>query len=162
YGTRYQRAGTALFAGWIRDCLAANRPYDRFVADILTAAGSQETSPPTVWYRTVRTTQDYVESGAQAFLGIRIQYAQCHHHPAERWSQADYYRLAAVFARVGRKGGFADAEVPTSEIIYLADRGEVVHPRTGKVMLPGPPDGPEFRLGPYDDPRRGLVRWMTA
>ena len=80
----------------------------------------------------MRTTQDYVESVAQAFLGVRIQCAQCHHHPAERWSQADYYGLAAVFARVGRKGGFADAEVPTSETIYLADEGEVVHPRTGQ------------------------------
>jgi hypothetical protein len=162
YGTSRQRAGTALFAGWIRDRLAANVPYDRFVSEILTASGSQETNPPTVWYRTVRTTQDYVESVAQAFLGIRIQCAQCHHHPAERWSQADYYQLAAVFARVGRKGGFADAEVPTGETIFLADEGEVVHPRTARVMRPRPPGGPEFRLGRYDDPRRSLARWMTA
>lgn len=162
YSTSRQRPGTALFAGWIRDSLAANLPYDRFAAEILTAAGSQETSPPTVWYRTVRTNQDYVESVAQAFLGMRIQCAQCHHHPAERWSQADYYHLAAVFARVGRKGGFADAEVPTSETIYLADEGEVVHPRTGQVMRPRPPGGPEFKLGRYDDPRRSLARWMTA
>jgi hypothetical protein len=162
YSTSRQREGTALFAGWIRDAIAGNRPYDRFVSDILTASGSQETNPPTVWYRTVRTTPDYVESVAQAFLGIRIQCAQCHHHPAERWSQADYYQLAAVFARVGRKGGFADAEVPTSETIYLADAGEVVHPRTGQVMRPRPPGGPDFALDRYDDPRRALARWMTA
>ncbi|MCI0456892.1 MAG: DUF1549 and DUF1553 domain-containing protein [Gemmataceae bacterium] len=162
YSTSHQRPGTALFTGWIRDALAANWPYDRFVAAILTAVGSQETNPPAVWYRTVRTTQDYVESVAQAFLGIRIQCAQCHHHPAERWSQADYYHLAAVFARVGRKGGFADAEVPTNEMIYLADQGEVVHPRTGKVMPPRPPGGPEFPLEQYDDPRRSLARWLTA
>lgn len=162
YSTSRQRPGTALFTGWIRDCLAENRPYDRFVADILTATGSQETNPPAVWYRTVRTTQDYVESVAQAFLGIRIQCAQCHHHPAERWSQADYYQLAAVFARVGRKGGFADAEVPTNETIYLADRGEVFHPRTGALMRPRPPGGAEFALSRYDDPRRSLARWMTA
>ncbi|MBM4072220.1 MAG: DUF1549 domain-containing protein [Planctomycetes bacterium] len=162
YSTSRQRAGTALFAAWIRDCFAANMPYDRFVSEILTASGSQDVNPPTVWYRTVRTTQDYVESVAQAFLGIRIQCAQCHHHPSERWSQADYYHLAAVFARVGRKGGFADAEVPTSETIYLADEGQVVHPRTGRVMRPRPPDNREFELGRYDDPRRSLARWMTA
>ena len=52
-----------------------------------------------------------MDNASQVFLGTRIQCAQCHHHPAERWSQADYYHLAAVFARVGRKGGFADAEV---------------------------------------------------
>jgi len=162
YSTSRQRAGTALFAGWIRDCLAANMPYDRFVAEIITASGSQETNPPTVWYRTVRTTQDYVESVAQAFLGVRIQCAQCHHHPAEHWSQADYYALAAVFARVGRKGGFADAEVPTSETIYLADEGKILHPRSRAVMQPRPPGGPEFKLGSYDDPRRALARWLTA
>lgn len=162
YSTSRQRAGTALFAGWLRDSVAANMPYDRFVSEILTASGSQETSPPTVWYRSVRNTQDYVESVAQAFLGIRIQCAQCHHHPAERWSQADYYQLAAVFSRVGRKGGFADAEVPTSETIYLADEGQIVHPRTGQVMRPRPPGHAEFKLGRYDDPRRSLARWMTA
>ncbi|HUY91831.1 MAG TPA: DUF1549 and DUF1553 domain-containing protein [Pirellulales bacterium] len=162
YSTRYQRSGTTLFAGWIRDNLAANVPYDRFVASILTASGSQETNPPTVWYRTVRTKADYVESVAQAFLGIRIQCAQCHHHPAERWSQADYYQLAAVFARVGRKGGFADAEVPTGETIYLADEGEVVHPRTGERMAPRPPGGDAFKLSRYDDPRRSLARWMAS
>ncbi len=162
YSTSRQRPGTALFAGWIRDSLAANIPYDRFVASILTASGSQETNPPTVWYRTVRTKTDYVESVAQAFLGIRIQCAQCHHHPAERWSQADYYQLAAVFARVGRKGGYADAEVPTGETIYLADEGEVVHPRTGELMAPHPPGGDAFKLSRYDDPRRALADWMAS
>lgn len=162
YSTRKQREGTALFTSWIRDSIAENKPYDRFVTEILTATGSQQQTPPTLWYRSVRTTQDYVESIAQSFLGVRIQCAQCHHHPAERWSQADYYSLAAVFARVGRKGGFADAEVPTSEILYVKDHGEVTHPRTGEVMLPRPLGGPAFKLSRYDDPRRALAQWMTA
>jgi hypothetical protein len=110
----------------------------------------------------VRTTQDYVESVSQAFLGVRIQCAQCHHHPAERWSQADYYSFAANFARVGRKGGFADAEVPTSEVIFLKDHGEVVHPRSGDVMSPRPLGGPDFELNRYDDPRAALAEWMTS
>jgi len=162
YSTSQQRAGTTLFAGWIRDRVAANMPYDEFVTSILTASGSQDINPPTVWYRTVRTKADYVESVAQAFLGIRIQCAQCHHHPAERWSQADYFQLAAVFARVGRKGGFADAEVPTGETIYLANSGEVRHPRTNEVMSPQPPGGAPFKLSRYDDPRRHLADWMTS
>ncbi|MBI1311402.1 DUF1553 domain-containing protein [bacterium] len=161
YSTSKQRAGTALFTAWIRDSIAANKPYDQFVTEILTATGSQNEVPPTLWYRSVRTTQDYVESVAQAFLGIRIQCAQCHRHPAERWTQADYYSLAAVFARVGRKGGFADAEVPTSEIIFVKNSGTVTHPRTGEVMTPRPPGGPDLDLEPYADPRRAFARWMT-
>ena len=161
YSTRLQREGTALFTAWIRDSIAENKPYDRFVSEILTATGSQQQVPPTVWYRSVRTTQDYVESIAQSFLGVRIQCAQCHRHPAERWTQADYYSLAAVFARVGRKGGYADAEVPTSEVLYVKDHGEVRHPRTNEVMKPRPLGGPDFKLTKYDDPRRALAKWMT-
>lgn len=161
YSTSRQRAGTTLFAGWIRDSLAENKPYDEFVSEILCANGSQNENPPTIWYRTVRKSPDYVESFAQAFLGVRIQCAQCHHHPAERWSQADYYGLASVFARVGRKGGFADAEVPTDEIIFLADHGQAVHPRTGLPVPARALGGPDFALGRYDDPRRSLARWMT-
>ena len=162
YGTSKQRHGTAFFTDWIRDALAANQPYDQFVSDIITATGSQAENPPTIWYRHVRNTVDYVESISQAFLGVRVQCAQCHHHPAERWSQADYYGLAAVFARVGRKGGFADGEVPTDETVYLKSAGEITHPRTGKVMQPQPLGDAPFDLGPFDDPRQSLARWMTA
>ena len=161
YSTSMQRPGTTLFAGWIRDSLASNKPYDQFVSEILTASGRQYENPPAIWYRSVRKSPDYVESVAQAFLGVRIQCAQCHHHPTESWSQADYFGLAAVFSRVGRKGGFADAEVPTDETIYLAELGEVIHPRTGEVLKPRPLGGPEFKMGVQDDPRISLARWIS-
>ncbi|WP_197997523.1 DUF1549 and DUF1553 domain-containing protein [Gimesia panareensis] len=162
YGTRNQRAGTMLFSAWIRDSLASNKPFDRFVTEILTASGSQAQNPPAIWYRSVRSTPDYVESVAQAFLGVRVQCAQCHHHPAERWSQDDYYSFAAIFSRVGRKGGFADAEVPTNEVIYLKDEGEVHNPRSGELMQPRPLGGPDFEVSRFDDPRRNLAQWMTS
>ncbi len=161
YATSKQRAGTTLFASWIRDSVESNKPYDQFVSEILTATGSQNENPPAIWYRTVRKSPEYVESVAQAFLGVRVQCAQCHHHPTERWSQSDYYGLAAVFSRVGRKGGFADAEVPTDEIIYLKETGEVIHPRTGEVLKPQPLGGTPFAIGLQDDPRESLARWMT-
>jgi hypothetical protein len=161
YATSKQRAGTTLFASWIRDSVESNKPYDQFVSEILTATGSQNENPPAIWYRTVRKSPEYVESVAQAFLGVRVQCAQCHHHPTERWSQSDYYGLAAVFSRVGRKGGFADAEVPTDEIIYLKETGEVIHPRTGEVLKPQPLGGTPFAISLQDDPRESLARWMT-
>tara|TARA_Y100000994_G_C15688049_1_gene440487 strand:- start:621 stop:2333 length:1713 start_codon:yes stop_codon:yes gene_type:complete len=161
YSTSKQRPGTALFANWIRDSLLQNKPYDQFVTEILTATGSQAVNPPTVWYRSVRTPSNYVESVAQAFLGVRIQCAQCHHHPADRWSQADYFGFAANFARVGRKTGFADAEVPTAEVIYVKDEGDVFHPRTGELLKPKPLGDDAFNLSVFDDPRIALSRWMT-
>lgn len=83
YSTSKQRAGTTLFAAWIRDSLAANKPYNQFVSELVTASGSQNENPPAIWYRTVRKSPEYVESVAQAFLGVRVQCAQCHHHPTE-------------------------------------------------------------------------------
>ena len=62
YSTSKQRAGTTLFAGWIRDSIAANKPYDQFVSEILTASGSQNENPPAIWFRTVRKSPEYVES----------------------------------------------------------------------------------------------------
>ena len=162
YSTSRQRPGTTLFTAWIRDSIAENTPYDGFVSEILTATGSQRENPPTIWYRSVRTTPEFVESVAQAFLGVRIQCAQCHHHPAERWSQADYYGLASVFSRVGRKGGFADAEVPTDEVIFVLREGRALHPRTGEEIAPRALGGPDFVESPYRDPRRELVDWMTS
>lgn len=161
YGAGKQRRGTSLFAAWIKDSIAQNKPYHQFFGEILTATGSQRTNPATLWYRQIRTTKDYVESISQAFLGVRVQCAQCHHHPFERWSQGDYYSLAAIFARVGRKGGFSDGEVPTDETIYVKNVGEIVHPRTGEVMDPRPLGGETFALNRYDDPRRALVKWMA-
>jgi hypothetical protein len=162
YSTSRQRPGTTLFSEWIRDSLAANKPYHQFVTELLTASGRQNENPPTIWYRTVRKPTEYVESVAQAFLGVRIQCAQCHHHPTESWSQADYFGLAAVFARVGRKGGFADAEVPTDEMIYVAERGDVHHPVTNEILKPRPLGGSPFALSQYDDPRQSLAEWMTS
>ncbi len=161
YSTRQQRPGTSLFANWIRDSLLLNKPYDQFVSEILTATGSQAVNPPTVWYRSVRTPANYVESVAQAFLGVRIQCAQCHHHPADRWSQADYFGFAANFARVGRKTGFADAEVPTAEVIYVKDEGDVFHPKTGELLKPKPLGDEAFQLSVFDDPRVAFSRWLT-
>lgn len=162
YSTSRQREGTTLFSGWIRDAIEQNKPYDEFVAEIITASGSQQENPPTVWYRTVRGPTEYVESVAQVFLGIRIQCAQCHHHPTERWSQSDYFSLAAVFARVGRKGGFADGEVPTNEVIYLKKKSVVKHPRSGQILNPRPPGGKEFPVSEFIDPRQQLAQWMTS
>ena len=117
------------FYDWIRESLARNEPYDRFVRAILAASGSAETSPPVQWYRKLRDASAFVDDTAQVFLGMRLQCAKCHHHPFEKWSQDDYYGFAAFFARVGRK---PDASAQRSgrdgEVIYTLRSGAVDHP----------------------------------
>src|SRR5690606_19574171 len=94
------RAGNYLFHDWIRQQLRSNTPYDQFVRQIVTATGRVEENPPANWYGHVTDINAQVEDAAQLFLGMRIQCARCHHHPFEKWSQQDYWGLAAFFASV--------------------------------------------------------------
>jgi hypothetical protein len=95
--------GTMLFHQWLWSRMYDNTPYDQFVREIVTASGDPQTNPAVVWYRDVDSTEEQVEDTAQLFLGLRIQCARCHHHPFEKWSQDDYYGMAAFYGRVGKK-----------------------------------------------------------
>jgi hypothetical protein len=151
------QAGTFAFHAWIRQSIAENKPYDRFVAEILTARGDPMVNPPVVWYRQENMLEEQVDDTAQLFLGMRIQCARCHHHPFERWSPDDYYGMAAIFSRVGRKPG-AD---PVTPRIYLTARGQATDPTTRKQYHPRVLGGRELKdLGPYQDPRGELAGWL--
>jgi hypothetical protein len=157
------KKGTFGFHAWIHRCLAENRPYDQFVRAIVAGQGSPDRHPPVTWYRLVRTLDGYVDNTAQLFLGLRLQCAQCHHHPAEKWGQEDYYGLAAFFARLGRRKAVIPniCYPPSSEYIYDTRKGQVVHPRTGKVIKPKGLGGPVCETSPNIDPRQQLVDWMV-
>jgi hypothetical protein len=157
-GQREHQRGTYAFHAWIRKALASNMPYDRFVRSIIAAQGTVDQHPPVIWYRTVRNLTHQTNDTAQLFLGTRINCAQCHNHPYEKWSQEDYYRLQAFFARVGKKSG----EIAQEPAIYVKADGAVRHPKTGKVMAPRGLDGPEISFTEDEDPRQGLVDWMAS
>src|SRR6202000_1239930 len=91
------------FHDWIRDSMLTNKPYDKFVTEILTASGDIDDNPPVAWYRQVKDPTAQLEDVGQLFLGMRMHCAQCHHHPFEKWSQRDYYSFSAFFSQVGRK-----------------------------------------------------------
>ena len=149
--------GTFAFHGWIRQSLAENKPYDKFVAEIVAARGDAHVNPPVVWYRQASTVEERVDDTAQLFLGLRIQCARCHHHPFEKWSQDDYYGFASLFSRIGTKPG-AD---PTSPRIYTLASGLASNPLTGEARKPKPLGAPELPdLGPHRDPRVELVGWL--
>src|SRR5262245_4193209 len=95
--------GTFAFHDWIRLAMVKDKPYDQFASEILAATGDENSSPPTVWYKELQQPEQFVDDTAQVFLGLRLACAQCHHHPYEKWSQDDYWGLAAFFGRVDRK-----------------------------------------------------------
>lgn len=160
------RAGikaTLSFDTWIRDAFRRNQPYDAFVRDLLTAQGSTWRNGATVLYRDRRTPEELTVLTSQLFLGVRLDCARCHQHPFEVWGQADFYSLAAYFARVGRKGlGVSPPISGGEEMVFLAAKGSVTHPLTGQVMEPQPLVGEPPVLGPDDDPRAALAAWVTS
>ena len=122
--------GAYAYRDWIWSCVNANMPFDEFTRAIITASGPNYSHPAASFYRRIRDPQSRVEAVSQLFLGVRIGCARCHNHPAERWTQDDYYGLAAFFGRVARKNlNFG------LEAVYLRSSGDVRHPVTGRVML---------------------------
>jgi len=154
--------GVYLLDQWIRTSFRENKPYDQFVRELLTAQGSTHQYGPAVIFRDRRDPVDTSAFVSQIFLGTRLECAKCHHHPNEKWSQSDYYQLAAYFSEVKRKGQGISAPISgEAEYIYHAPGGEMKHPVSGEVLKPKPPDGPEAELAPDQDPRVALVDWMS-
>jgi Protein of unknown function (DUF1549)/Bacterial Ig-like domain (group 2) len=126
---------------WLRESFRTNKPMDEFVRELITAKGSIFSNGPANYYRIANSPPDLAESTAQLFLGTRLQCAKCHHHPYEKYSQADYYGFAAFFARVGTKGSAEFGNFGGETVVMVNSGGEVAHPKTGAVMKPTPIDG---------------------
>jgi len=154
-----QTRGAYAFHGWIRDSLLMNKPFDQFVREILAASGDIGENPPVAWYRQVRETTAQLEDTAQLLLGQRLQCAQCHHHPYEKWSQNDYYSFAAFFSRVGRKGG---SQMGEEIIFHRRGAAEAINKKTKQPVKPAGLGATAARLTPDDDPRQILMDWMTS
>jgi hypothetical protein len=99
-----------------------------------------------------------LEDSAQLFLGMRLQCAQCHHHPYEKWSQQDYYRFAAFFSRVGRKGGRESGE---EVIFHRRGKAETINKKTKQPERPAGLGATVAEISADDDPRATLADWMT-
>lgn len=147
------------FHAWVRDSLLTNKPYDQFVRELLAATGTVLGNPPVAWYKRVQEPKQQVEDVAQLFLGVRMQCAQCHHHPFERWSQDDYYGLAAFFTQVGRKPSGTRGE----DLIFHK-RGVAVatNIKTGAPLKPAALGDAVGEVAPDEDPRLRLADWMSS
>jgi hypothetical protein len=154
--------GTMLFHQWLWSKMYDNTPYDQFVREIVTASGDPQTNPAVVWYRDVDSTEEQVEDTAQLFLGLRIQCARCHHHPFEKWSQDDYYGMAAFYNRVGKKVvPNASANMRDRRVFHNEGVATASNPRTGKALKPTGLGTPAYEIPADSDPRVKLADWMS-
>lgn len=153
---------TLVYDQWIRDAFRANKPYDRFVADLVASRGSTFRNGATVLYRDRRSPEEVTTMICQLFLGVRLDCARCHHHPFEVWGQDDFFGTAAYFSRIGYKGTGISAPISGSEeFVFAATRGSVKHPLTGEDVAPKPLIG-TAPISEGEDPRAAFVRWMAS
>ena len=177
-----QIAGSHLYRQWLRGHVEHNTPWSEVARELLTASGSTFSNPPANYYRgtydgksgvaLTRDPQALAETTAQLFFGVRMQCAQCHNHPFERWTQDDYYHMVAWFAQLKAKpdpvhpGGPPRAYVwqlrEDALVIYSTRSGEVTQPRTGKQMVPKIMGVPAPIIPPGKDRRDVLADLVTA
>ncbi len=127
------------------------------VRELLAASGGTFSNPATNFYQIETDTLKTAENVAQVFMGIRIQCAQCHNHPFDRWTMDDYYSFAAFFCQIGRKQG----EDYRETIVFNRGGGEVKHPVGGRVMEPKFLGGAEPDVKGKDR-REVLADWLTV
>lgn len=146
-----------LWYEWLRDKVASNEPFNQIIFDLLAARGGTFKNPATNYFKLENDVMKRTENVAQVFMGTRIQCAQCHNHPFDRWTMDDYYGFAALFAQVRKK----PAEDPHEQIIYDGG-GQIAHPVTKANAIP--------RFLGADSPaemdgltrREAVAKWLTS
>lgn len=148
--------GAFEFHRWLRQQFAANRPYDQWASELVTATGNSATNGPVNLFRAADTPEDVAKTISQAFLGVRLECAQCHHHPFEKWSQDDFYGFAGFFSGLERK-----PTAPQRTFLFHAGARETRIPGSNKLVAMRPLGGETVStIG--GDPRRALANWMTS
>ena len=149
------------FFAWLREQVAVDRPFDEVVADMVTAVGSTNIDGQTGLYTML--VKDYrlnpkvmAADFSQLFLGVRMQCAECHNHPFDRWTMDDYYGLVSFFTSVKRKPG---SDGRDRRVIFDPTAAPAMHAVDGRPV-------PAKLLGAVDpvkekgDPRRALAAWI--
>jgi hypothetical protein len=146
-----------LYYNWLQDKIARNVPTDEWVQELLSASGGTFKSPATNYYQNETDILKVSENVAQVFMGMRIQCAQCHNHPFDRWTMNDYYSFANFFSQIGRKG----TDDPRETVVFNSGGGEVAHPVTKQVLPPKFLGGKVADVAGKDR-REVLAKWLAS
>ncbi len=168
---RLTRGGVSAYHKWIREQVEKNVPYDQWVKALLTAVGQQDEVGSVNYFMVSRDPLDLTSATSQVFMGVRIECARCHNHPFEKYTQGDYYGLAAFFTGIRRigNGNMVPAQVvslPAQPIGPLGRRPrrgvfQVRHPKTNQPVEPKVLDETEIKVEEPDG-RAAFADWLVS
>lgn len=160
------------FDAWLRSQLMENIHYDEMVRQIIDVpfeinrTGDSSEDPqrltPRAYYLAKQLKPENLAAGtSRAFLGVRIDCAQCHDHPFDDWKQHQFWQYAAFFSNLDQSqsrvaGNSTDVrEVDGKPQIKIPDTDRLVD----AIFLDG--KQPEWGGG-QANPRRRLSEWITT
>ncbi|MBI5800735.1 MAG: DUF1549 domain-containing protein [Verrucomicrobia bacterium] len=154
----FQYKSALQYYDWLKDQFARNVPMDKLTQELLTAKGGTFANPAANFYKVETDVLKLSENVAQVFMGMRMQCAQCHNHPFDRWTMNDYYGFAAFFAQVGRKTGEDQRET----VVFDRGSGGVRHPVGNRDIPPKflGMDGGKPAQG--QDRREVMAKWLAS
>jgi hypothetical protein len=148
---------------WIRKQMVTGRPLNEFVAEMVTASGSNLSNGPVNLY-TMLVHKPQFEPKAfaadfsQLFLGVQIQCAECHNHPFDRWTMDDYYGFVSFFTGMKRKPGVE----PRERRIYCDTTAAPARHLVDGRPMPAKVLGSIDPVKAVGDPRLELAEWLTS
>ncbi len=160
------------FDDWLRKKVAEEAGYDRVVREILAVklvgrdgqamdAPSVEPSPAAYYSAKGGKPETIASDSARAFLGLRLECAQCHNHPFAKWKREEFWGYAAFFAGVPRQAD--DDGTPLGRITRDdATRRELTIPGTSTVVKATNLDHSAPAWRPRAETREVLAEWITA
>ncbi len=84
------------YVEFIKGALRANQPYDTWVREMLTAEGAAVENGATGYFlRDFNMPEDNMANTVRVFLGTRLECAQCHNHPFDKWTQREFFQMVA-------------------------------------------------------------------
>ena len=95
-----------VYREWVREQIHANTPYDEFARRLVSGHGLVFEDPAAAYYiRDTGMALDNMSNTARVFLGTRLECAQCHDHPFDKWTQMEFYKMAAFTYDFDHRGG---------------------------------------------------------
>ena len=148
---------------WLRGEIEKIPPWDQLVRQVVAAKGDTLKNGAANFYSIHQDPETMAENVSQAFMSLSINCAKCHNHPLEKWTNDQYYSFANLFARVRAKGWGGDARSGDgARTLFIADRGDLIQPRTGKPQPAAPLDGQAIASDSTEDRREALADWLTS